>query len=709
MNWKIFYAIAFSITLVACGDSSNNGKADNEKPENADRSQLESFDDLPNCSKSREGLVVEILDEKKAYECIDGRWELVGDLDDDALDSYKTDDDLPNCSSKNADALALVEKDSTVRQCVDRRWEVLGTVYETSDDLPNCSSKREGKTAYVIEDKGVVVCQDGRWEDVSVDSPEKDSGESENDGKSSSSSKKGKSSSSAQGGSIDDSDDDSHDVESSSSKTESSSGTDLTASSQQTDQTTCGESAYTVHTAGPHGNWGDFGYVLPLKITTSKTQTLYLAFDTMSTYINGPYGWDKYSVLIAQYDSKNSVWVKGTEVFSKSMKDATPLALVQYSTVNTYGQFEKFEFTVKDTWLEKNAGKTVDVVVNFYAPGVESDSSGMGLDFYAIPVKHPRLYYSYENNGCGLSVKGAQEVFHMCLGKTNSNTSGIGEIERGDTIVWNLQKQMSYNRLSPYVQINWISDIGKLVKVVGDSSLYVYYPDLGVTHDTAEVIFLGKKYKYACPENPTNIKGMSQVVAAGIKGCSCTSNVESVDVSAADGGGTVTWTVSGCKSASAIKQYKWRGAEMKTATTATYTFAGEKMKVTPSVQVINDDLKSVDVTCPMVRGVDPNDPDYIFKQASSAASIVFPAGSHIVEFNLPKSTNGSVTYMECLMMCNMEHDYSSGDRYGYIEVAGQAYQVSDFTQIDLPLEYCNNAVDIPIEFSAVSTCYISAW
>ena len=164
--------------------------------------------------------------------------------------------------------------------------------------------------------------------------------------------------------------------------------------------TSCGRVPYTDKTALPLRTWGYFGYVLALKVSSTSRQTLYLAFDTTSTKINGPEEWGYFSVLLAKYNSKESSWVEGTEIYSANKVSAAPLDGGKYSTVNTYGKFEKFEFDIEGTWLERYAGKNINVIVTFYAPGIKSDSSGFGLDYYAIPEKHPSLLYTFEEMDC---------------------------------------------------------------------------------------------------------------------------------------------------------------------------------------------------------------------------------------------------------------------------------------------------------------------
>ena len=153
---KVLMASASAALLAACGgDSGSNSKSDAE-----DVLQAETFEDLPNCSKNRDGDIMEVLDERVAYICDDGRWE----YDHDILDSVKTE-----------------------------------------DKLPNCTKNREGDMAYVVEDEAAVRCNDGKWKEI----------ESEEDSKANSSSSKKDSDGKSSGKSSDDDSSDSGDGKSS--------------------------------------------------------------------------------------------------------------------------------------------------------------------------------------------------------------------------------------------------------------------------------------------------------------------------------------------------------------------------------------------------------------------------------------------------------------------------------------------------------------
>lgn len=207
MNFRLAL-LPLSMSIVAAaffacgGDSGTSSKSEN----NASL-QAETQDDLPNCSKSREGEIAEVLSEKKAYVCDNGRWEFDHNIldsvktendlkaclsknegdsvwvikdeaiyvctdrkwkiqkkeesSDDSIPEYESEDDLPNCTKDRRGNIAML--DSAVWLCNDGKWQELGDAVETADSLPNCTKSRNGETAYVIDDGTALVCEDGKW------------------------------------------------------------------------------------------------------------------------------------------------------------------------------------------------------------------------------------------------------------------------------------------------------------------------------------------------------------------------------------------------------------------------------------------------------------------------------------------------------------------------------------------------------------------
>ena len=199
------FAASAAVFLVACGSDSSGTNANDGEIVSV---QAETFDDLPNCSKSREGDLAEVQDERKAYRCQKGAWE----FDHDVLDTvktedelpacigkkeglslfvksesaaytcdgkrwtkedapgesgvveYETEDDLPNCVVKREGETALIEGEAYL--CDGTRWKAVGTYYATEDSLSNCTAKREGETAYIADEGTALKCTDGEWKEV---------------------------------------------------------------------------------------------------------------------------------------------------------------------------------------------------------------------------------------------------------------------------------------------------------------------------------------------------------------------------------------------------------------------------------------------------------------------------------------------------------------------------------------------------------------
>ena len=80
--WAGFIAaLSLALSLVACGeDSVTDSRTDNKSETGNVSVQADSIDDLPNCSKNREGEIAEVLGERKAYICDNGSWEFDHDI-----------------------------------------------------------------------------------------------------------------------------------------------------------------------------------------------------------------------------------------------------------------------------------------------------------------------------------------------------------------------------------------------------------------------------------------------------------------------------------------------------------------------------------------------------------------------------------------------------------------------------------------------------
>ena len=144
-------ALVCSAVLAACGSDSSI-KAPEEQSFN-------TFDDLPNCTKNREGETAFVEEDGLRYVCQEKKWTEMPDT----LTEYNTEDDLPSCGSKANGVKAYVKEVKTIFVCSDKSWNPYAVVYDTEDDLPNCTKKRDGEIAKLKDEDSFVICKEGAW------------------------------------------------------------------------------------------------------------------------------------------------------------------------------------------------------------------------------------------------------------------------------------------------------------------------------------------------------------------------------------------------------------------------------------------------------------------------------------------------------------------------------------------------------------------
>ena len=122
MKKRLFTLIAIAALFYACGESSDNPTS---KPESQET--YSSIEDLPNCSKNRNGKVLVVEDDNNAYGCQDGQWEILGQ-------PFETEDDLPNCTrSKNNMMVYLTDSEESL-VCIDNEWTSAADLMNEEDD-----------------------------------------------------------------------------------------------------------------------------------------------------------------------------------------------------------------------------------------------------------------------------------------------------------------------------------------------------------------------------------------------------------------------------------------------------------------------------------------------------------------------------------------------------------------------------------------------
>jgi len=143
----------------------------------------------------------------------------------------------------------------------------------------------------------------------------------------------------------------------------------------------------------------------------------------------------------------------------------------------------------------------------------------------------------------------------------------------------------------------------------------------------------------------------AEVVGAAITGCKCAAASETVDVAE---GGVANWTVTGCVSQGAnITTYTWGGAGVTgEGTSAAASLAAKGDVIQPTLVVGNDDNILQDVTCPAVKAIDSNTPDYVFDKNSSIRGLRFEGNVNTtILFDMPPDW---ITQNDCSFMCSVE-------------------------------------------------------
>lgn len=116
-----------------------------------------------------------------------------------------------------------------------------------------------------------------------------------------------------------------------------------------------------------------------------------------------------------------------------------------------------------------------------------------------------------------------------------------------------------------------------------------------------------------------------QVNGDPITGCKCTTEANSVDFTATP---DVTWSVTGCTSASSPLTYNWNGTDG--GATFTNSFTAATASYAPTLKVGNSDNTVIDVACPAVKVTEG--PEFILKDNITT---VFPitVGSYIMIYD----------------------------------------------------------------------------
>ena len=149
----------------------------------------------------------------------------------------------------------------------------------------------------------------------------------------------------------------------------------------------------------------------------------------------------------------------------------------------------------------------------------------------------------------------------------------------------------------------------------------------------------------------------------------------------------VSWTVSGCTSASDITSYTWEGAAGEA--TFTKTFTAETKSYAPTLKVGNADKTVIDVTCEAVKVTEGA--EYTIKDNTDAGKITLPAAG----------TYNVVIGFACQnkqFFCNGVGGPVGGS------VNGTPMAESWYTTANLSAEDCSGSATVSVKVTGPATC-----
>jgi len=180
-----------------------------------------------------------------------------------------------------------------------------------------------------------------------------------------------------------------------------------------------------------------------------------------------------------------------------------------------------------------------------------------------------------------------------------------------------------------------------------------------------------------------------QVDGDPITGCKCTSDATgSVDFTASP---NVTWTVSGCTSASDITSYTWEGTPGEA--TFTKTFEAEAASYSPKLVVGNADKTAIEVKCDAVKITDG--PEYTIKTSGAQGTVKLPAGVSSVVLEVSAYNNQ--------VFCQISRDDSpSGAVNGTVNKV--AIKGSDYVTASMPAGTLVAGATLSFDLDVAATC-----
>ncbi len=182
--------------------------------------------------------------------------------------------------------------------------------------------------------------------------------------------------------------------------------------------------------------------------------------------------------------------------------------------------------------------------------------------------------------------------------------------------------------------------------------------------------------------------GKVQVNGDPITGCTCTTDASgAVDFTATP---DVTWSVTGCKSSSAVNSYAWAGGAAGASPSYTKTFTAATASFAPTLKVGNSDNTVIDVTCPAVKVTEGA--EYEIKKSQDEVELP-GAGTYAVVIS------GGSSLTACRISCNAKGDLTA-------KVNGKTFTGSYYVNFEgIDTSWCNKTLDFNV--SAAATCQAS--
>ena len=210
-------------------------------------------------------------------------------------------------------------------------------------------------------------------------------------------------------------------------------------------------------------------------------------------------------------------------------------------------------------------------------------------------------------------------------------------IEKIGSVAWNFTPNLSEGSMQDFLGASYSWNFGSDGDVTGMTSSPVTYGTSGKKTATVTVTMGMKNSVIEC--SPLQVNGDP------ITGCECTAPATSVDFTATP---DVTWSVTGCTTASLPLNYEWEGSGTPGELASfTKTFTEAQPGYTPTLKVGNSDNTIIEVPCTKVKTT--NGAEY--KLTSSNEKVTFSkSGSFSISAELPDGWHNQD--QTCSVYCN---------------------------------------------------------